>query len=124
MARLCLTGPNGTATLGLYRGLRIKADGTGRRVRAGVGDMDDLCDPRNLPAIINVRLDADVDQRNPLYSRRWGWRVGVSHTVVLYSFAENDTIEIGDPGVGREHWNLYSLEDLWHGEYLTLSDGD
>jgi len=122
MARLCLTGPDGTSMLGLYRGLRIKADAAGRHVRAGVGDIDELRDPRNLPAIIDVRLDADVDRRNPMYSGNWGWQLGVTHTVVLYAFTDDNRIEIGDPGVGREHWDLYSLDDLWHGAYVTLSN--
>jgi len=39
---------------------------------------------------------------------------------IYVGFRENNKIEIGDPAVGREHWDVESLEVLWHGQGIRL----
>ena len=42
------------------------------------------------------------------------------HCVVLYGYAENDRVDIGDPSVGREQWTVRDLEVLWNGSGFCL----
>lgn len=120
MARLCLTSKRGTRLHGMYRGLRIKTRKTHLRAAVRSAELAHLRTNVTLPVILYVKLNRNVDQRDPRYSRDWGWRVGVPHTVVLFGFAENELIEMGDPGVGREFWDTQALKDLWHGLYVAL----
>jgi predicted double-glycine peptidase len=120
MAQLCLTRQGGTPMLGLYRGLKLKTAGTGKHVQAFRGDLATLRAEAG-PVILSVRLDRrpGVD---PRYEQLWGWAPGVSHTVVFFGFRADGKAEIGDPAVGREHWRVQDLEELWHGEGLRLAD--
>ncbi len=77
-----------------------------------------------IPVILYVKLSQQVPEEDPRYSRDWGWRVGVPHTVVLFRFAGNDLIDMGDPGVGREFWDTQALKDLWHGLYVALEKSE
>lgn len=120
MARLCLTRKNGTYLHGLYRGLRIKTRAAGYRVVVRSTELARLRSGVKLPVILNVKLTEAVNRRDPRYSKDWGWRVGVPHTVVLFRFTDGGRVRIGDPGVGHEHWDLQALRDLWHGEYIAL----
>jgi hypothetical protein len=74
-------------------------------------------------ALLLVRLDRGADA-DPRYEAEWGWTPGVNHTVVFYGFGVNDgnpdSVGIGDPAAGREHWNRDALRVLWHGEGLWL----
>jgi hypothetical protein len=124
MARLCLTRKRGTYLHGLYRGLRIKTQGTQYRVVVGSTTIDLLRDDVARPAILNVKLTKAVNQREPRYSKNWGWKVGIPHTVVLFGFKSANLFDMGDPGVGRELWNTQTLRDLWHGEYVYLEKAD
>jgi hypothetical protein len=124
MARLCLTRKNGTYLHGLYRGLRIKTQGTGFRVLVRSTDLARLRSEVDLPVILNVMLTEAVHRRDPRYAKDWGWRVDVPHTVVVFRFTDDGRVRIGDPGVGREHWDLQALRDLWHGEYVCLEKTD
>jgi len=120
MARLSLTGEWGTCLHGLYRGLRIKTKKTPFHVSVRAADVDNLQNKVTLPVILNVRLDKRVAEKDPRYANEWGWQLGVIHTVVLFRFAENGLVEIGDPGTGREFWDIQALQDLWYGEYISL----
>ncbi len=118
MAGLCLSRPTGTFLHGLYRGLTIRSRNTGLKAEVASLSIDEL---RALerPVILTVMLEpgADVD---PRYQSQWGWRPGVGHTVVLFGFNGDGTIDVGDPGVGREKWSEDALRDLWHGEVVGL----
>ncbi|MHC4186912.1 MAG: cysteine peptidase family C39 domain-containing protein, partial [Planctomycetota bacterium] len=120
MAQLCLTSEWGTCLHGLYRGLSIKTEVKPIHVKVRSANLNQLQKNVTLPAILNVRLDKAVAQRDPRYSNDWGWRIGVNHTVVLFGFKSNGLIEVGDPGTGREFWDMQALCDLWHGEYIIL----
>lgn len=120
MAKLSLTRPDGTSLFGLYRALRIKTQDTHYQTILGKATLEQLRTDIPLPAILIVGLDEKTNRDDPLYSERWGWGVGVTHSVVLYQFMDNEKVEIGDPSIGRETWNVKALEDLWHGEYITI----
>lgn len=120
MANLCLTRPGGTYMHGLYRGLKRKTDATPLRVRTFTGGVDDLREQaKDGPVVISVGL-ARWSNADPVYSQRYGWTPGVKHTVVLYRFLANDRVEIGDPSVGRERWNVKDLQTLYRGEGMKL----
>lgn len=123
MVALCLTSRRGTRPLGLYRGLKIKTRNTGWRVEVFKTDMEGLPSILSSPAILPMRLDrgADVD---PRYERKWGWRPGVAHTVIVYGFTDDGAVRVADPTVGREEWDVESLKILWHGEGLRLVKRD
>jgi hypothetical protein len=69
MAELCRSGHFGTSLHGIYRGLRLKTDGTGRKVISGVGKFEDLGETIRPPAILNVYLDRATAKREPRYVR-------------------------------------------------------
>lgn len=116
MIDLCLTNQEGTYSLGLFRGLHLKAQP--HRVGVFVGDVDQLRELPNRPVIISVglSLDAASDPKiSALYNDKYGWTPGQFHTVVLYGFTQDDRVKIGDPSVGREFWDLRDLEILFAG---------
>ncbi|MHC4251329.1 MAG: cysteine peptidase family C39 domain-containing protein [Planctomycetota bacterium] len=124
MADLCLTSEDGTVLYGLCRGLRIKTRGTPLCMRLTSGDADDLRAAR-LPALVHVTLTREMDERDPRYARDWGWIVGVTHTVIVFGFVEEngiDLVEVGDPAIGRERWEARSLADLHAHRFITLAE--
>lgn len=120
MARLCLTSERGTLLHGMYRGLRIKTKDTQYHVVVHSTDLQSLRNDVELPVILYVKLTSKVNKQDPRYSEKWGWFVGINHTIVLFGFTEDGRVDIGDPGMGREYWDIKSLEDLWHGQYACL----
>jgi hypothetical protein len=119
MARLCLTTDRGTPDLGVYRGLKLKTAGTSWDVAYFRGDVRTLRGSTGA-ALLTVRLDPGPGV-DPRYEQLWGWTPGVSHTVVFFGFTpDGDKVEMGDPGVGREHWSAKDLHVLWRGEGLRL----
>jgi Peptidase C39 family len=114
MARLCLTSSDGTSAAGVS----IKSAPHGLTPRPFHGSIDDL---RNVgdPVLITVELRRG-ENADPRYQKLWGWIPGVSHSVVLFRFLPNDRIEIGDPDVGLETWNIDALRVLWHGDGIRL----
>ncbi|MBI9018808.1 MAG: hypothetical protein JEZ07_16270 [Phycisphaerae bacterium] len=116
---LCLTTTDGTFIHGLYRGLKIKTKNTNLKVKAGICTLDELKTKIPLPAIIPVRLTESVNDREPRYANQWHWQLNVTHTIVVYSF-QNNKVQIADPAVGKEQWDIKSLQDLWHGTYITI----
>ena len=118
MATLCLTNNNGTSVRGLYRGLKLKTDGTPWRVEVFKGDIDAL---RALtqPLILTVQLNPGPGV-DPRFQRDWGWGPGVLHSVVLMRCLKDGRFDVCDPSVGREVWDRRALETLWHGEGVGL----
>ena len=120
MAQLCLTSEKGTYLHGLYRGLKIKTKNLPIQIQTGSADIDFLRKKNDLPLIISVKLTEQMSEWDPRYARDLGWIVGVDHTVVIFGFASKNRIDIGDPGAGREVWDLQALQDLWQGQYICL----
>jgi hypothetical protein len=120
MADLCLTTAQGTTFHGLFRALRIKTKGTPFRPTARRVALADLQAGGNLPAIVNVALTGEVAERDERYARDWGWKIGVSHAVVVLAFPGDGRVLMADPSVGREHWNIVGLRDLMGGDGIVL----
>jgi hypothetical protein len=119
MVGLCLTR-NGTPRLGLYRGLKLKANGMPWRVDVFSGDVAEL--RRRVadgPVILFVGLRRG-QRADPRYARDWGWTPGLRHAVVLFGFEKGGFIDIGDPTMGREKWHAEALDVLWDGQAVQL----
>lgn len=120
MAQLCFSSEYGTTKFGLYRGLKIKTEGTEWEPRPLPMNMDALLTGGLCPAIISVRINVG-QQVDPRYQRDWGWEPGVSHTVVLLGFSEDGKVDIADPSVGKEQWEVQGIRDLWKGQGFYLA---
>lgn len=119
MARLCLTRNDGTSMLGLYRGLKLKTRGTSWRPVPFAGmSLQELVLTMHGPVLLSVELEAGT--KNSEHFQRWGWDVGMRHSVVIFRFLPGNLVEIGDPETGREIWTLDELQILWHGEAIRL----
>jgi hypothetical protein len=123
MATLCLTTKDGTSNLGMYRGLVLKTQGTGWRVKELVpGTFDALrAASEKRPVLMNVGLPYELpDDLDPRYARDWGWRPGTRHTATAIQPLPNGYLFVADPAVGRERWSPDALRVLWHGEAVRL----
>lgn len=123
LATLCLTRNTGTPLLGVYRGLRHKTAGTPWRVRvlshASVEQLRAAC--AQGPVLISVGLDRWQRGYDRRYVTDWGWTPGKRHAVVVFGFLPNGKLDMGDPSVGREQWNVEALSVLWNGEGIQLT---
>jgi len=119
MAGLCLTNVNGTSIRGLYRGLKLKTDGTPLEVEVFAGDLDALA-KRKEPVILTVQLQPGPGV-DPRFQRDWGWAPNVPHSVVMLRSLGKGRFEMADPSVGREIWDRKALETLWHGQGIGLT---
>lgn len=120
MAALCLTR-RGTTWQGLYRGLKLKTQGTPWDVEVFQCDADDLARHSGAPLLISVGLDRN-SLRDTDYTRELGWIRGVSHSVVLERFTSGGIAVIADPSqeMTREHWDADMLRTLWRGYAFRL----
>ena len=118
MANLCRTTTRGTVPAGVFRGLKLQTADTDLRVRVEKLTLDEL---RNttFPALISVGLPR-VHDLDPRYESKWGWTPGVLHSVVLFGFPDETSVDIGDPSVGRERWDVTGIQDLWTGQVIRL----
>jgi predicted double-glycine peptidase len=125
MAELSFTRANGTAMLGTYRALRLKTEGTGKRVEVLSGaTVEELRQATQRgPVLISVGLPRlSLQPVDPRYERDWGWTPGLRHTVVVFGFLSDGRLDVGDPAAGRERWKAETLDILWNGEGLRLVD--
>ncbi len=125
MARLCLTRERlGTPTLGLYRGLALKAGSHRLRPRLlhlrGAADFSRL----DGPAVVRVGLRRGAPPEVAKRMQGYGWTPGVFHAVVvLTGDPEGRWIEVADPSYGREKWPItdpLELSYIWDGRALIL----
>lgn len=123
MAKLCLTRHEGTYWQGLYRGLKLKTQGTPWDVEVFASqDLERLREKTEYgPVILTVGLTRN-STFDPVYQKEWGWVPGVSHSVVLFRFFGDQQVRIGDPSVeeGQENWTCKDLGVLWQGYGLRL----
>ncbi len=126
MAELCLT-TKGTLWQGLYRGLKLQTAETAWDVEVFVGDIDQLRElVKQGPLILTVGLPSNA--ADEIYTSRYGWTPGESHSVVLFGFGEelgteaDQRANMGDPSVegGREQWSVEDLRVLYRGRGLRL----
>ena len=122
MARLCLTSPRGTSMWGVYRGLRLKTEGTPWRVeplgRLGGATLADLRSAGS-PVLLSAGI-LPGERADPAYTAVYGWSVGLLHTVVCFGFDDRGRALIADPTTGRERWTADDLRTLWHGQAYRL----
>jgi predicted double-glycine peptidase len=120
MAELCLTR-RGTSWLGLYRGLKLKTEGTPWKVEIVRCTAADLRRYAGEPMILEVGLEAD-DHVDPAYRTEFGWVPGMKHSVILRGFTEQGDARVVDPtpNIGRERWDAETLQLLWRGHGIRL----
>ncbi len=120
MAELCLTR-DGTTWQGLYRGLKLKTQGTPWDVRVVQGDARQLLREATRPMILSVGLAPDVEV-DGAYEREYGWRPGLRHSVILMGSSYRDRVEIVDPHpeIGHEYWTVDDLSLFYRGPALQL----
>ncbi len=125
MSWFCLTNPQGTSLLGLYRGLSKATASQGLHPAIHFLSLDELQQrPDLLPAVVSVQLNREADAREPRYRERWGWILGVRHSVTFLRFDGPEHVWVGDPGVGLERWRLTHTRDLWVGDVMSLVSHD
>ena len=111
MTDLCLTHTDGTTMLGLYRGLKLKTDGTPWKVAVFTAPAADL---RNqpLPAIVTIHAT--------------GVPIGIlgsgnRHAVVVFRFFDATHLQVGEPFTGgRQWWTVKQFEQVYDGSGIWL----
>ena len=112
MRRLCLTRDAGTPELGLYRGLKLKTDGTGWAVRIMNCSVEDLVEKNAGPLLALV----DVEGTSTVGSRRWDIRRYLrraNHSIIVYRYAGDGYFAIGEPVAGRTRIDREDLAKRW-----------
>ncbi|MFG0254123.1 MAG: peptidase C39 [Rhodopirellula sp. JB053] len=123
MIPLCLTDKSGTPTLGLYRGVKLKAEENGLRVNVIDDTLDELMASNDWPVLLAVGLPYGVEDRR--YAEQWGWIPGMGHSVVaLEKMSDGGGILIADPSIGLERWSRADMDVLWRGVGMRLEGGD
>lgn len=122
MAELCLTR-HGTNWLGLYRGLKLKTQGTRWDVEVVRCSADELSRWSDRPLIIEAGLDSQ-ERVDPAFRHEFGWVPGAKHSVILCGLSPQGGATIIDPSphIGREEWDAATLERLWRGYGMRLVD--
>jgi len=119
MAELCLTR-HGTSWLGLYRGLKLKTQGTKwdvQMVRCSANEVGQFLDR---PLIADVGLE-ESQRMDSAFREELGWLPGARHTVILSGIARRHVSVIDPaPHIGREEWDGRTLQLLWRGYGLRL----
>jgi hypothetical protein len=118
MAELCLTNLDGTSPRGVYRGLKIKTEGTAWAVKVFHGDLATLQALKE-PVLLTMEL-VPKPGIDPRYQEQWGWAPGVAHSVVVLRSRPDDRFDMGDPSRGYEVWDHRAIETLWKGDGLML----
>ncbi len=119
MMRLCLTRSSGTPSLGMYRGLKLKTQGTEWRVQIVRGTARQLLDQLNSPVLLRMRLP-----REPSWvGRLLGW-TGLlpdpGHAVVLFEATDDGRLWVADPSTGKHRWRAEDFLPRWRGEGVRL----
>jgi len=121
MARLCLTGPHGTNWAGLFRGLKLKTQGTHLDVVVLSGDARTLLENLPGPSILSVGLPFNTPS-DSYYRTNWVWNPGEEHSVILLGFTDEQRLQIVDPDprIVYETWSERDLSVLWRGQGMAL----
>lgn len=136
MVRLCLTGRIGTNMLGIYRGLKMKTDGTPFDVEPVCCSFAQLQDSQICPMLLPVKLQSLTPitygpprrRVHPMFTASGKPALlenllKKDHCIVLYGFTGEGDAIIGDPSnrtYGRVHWKKEQLEKSWRGEGFRL----
>lgn len=118
LATLCLTR-SGTHWLGVFRGLKIKTDGTEWDVIVEEVTPKQLTHSENPPGVLALTFKPEAAE----HSVESGFVTEVGHTVVcLGTSTKSRTLEVFDPSpdYGFESWNDRILADVQTGILLRL----
>jgi hypothetical protein len=121
MAELCLTR-EGTTWQGLYRGLKLKTNGTEWDVEILQCDSEDLLARASQPLLLTVGLPEDTANNVRTAAAEWGWKPGVGHSVVALQRSPLGRLVVADPapGIGREEWTKDDVQYLFRGTAMRL----
>ncbi|TWT33352.1 Peptidase C39 family protein [Blastopirellula retiformator] len=123
MAELCFTR-KGTSWKGVYRGLKLKTTGSGLDVSADKISFDQLAQ-LDRPVLIQVGIQQWESFGNSHgIELEEGWTPGTMHSVICLGVINDDQVLIADPNpaIGIEVWPRESLERLWQGKALYLTE--
>jgi len=109
LSELCLTR-QGTHWLGLYRGLKLKTQGTPWDVVVEKISGDELRDGCHLPGILSLTFGDVVSQARV----EEGFQSNVGHSVVSLGKTASGNLQVFDPSpdYGFETWNNETLQDV------------
>lgn len=112
MAELCRTSVDGTSTLGIYRGLKIKTRGTAYDVAIYRGPAAGLR-ARGAEAwcVFNIGVVGALPY--PLMP-------GPRHSLALLGFYPDGVADIADPFVARQRWKPADLDAEWPGWAICI----
>jgi len=118
MAALCLTR-DGTSWKGLYRGLKLKTEGTRLDVKMQYMSPEELA-VCSQPVLLRVGNSNWLGNKRP-NGVQDGWQPGELHSVVCLGRTQGYYI-IADPNpeIGIEYWTRQELEMLWDGHSATI----
>lgn len=120
MSPLCLTGLDGTSSLGVFRGVYNAADSAGYRPRAVCGSFDEFVQRSQFPAIVMVRYPGARHGWKSKLLGSIGRREGEGHVIVVFGINDQGQLDVGDPAVGRSTWDIAMLKKLWASEAIYL----
>ena len=120
MIDACLTSRAGTVPLGLYRGIALKADQSGRRAGIASREPSEWNRLGQLPNVALVQFDSPAGNRSP--SRLLGPH-GEGHAVTVIGRADDGRWIIGDPAVGQIYWNDEEFRSYFTGDAIYLKSG-
>ena len=123
LARLCLTR-RGTHWLGVYRGLKLKTEGTSWDVVAEEVSAQDLFSGKLGPGILALSFHAPESGRP--CDPEWGFESDVGHSVLILKAHYPAALEVFDPApdYGFETWNEDVLSSVRNGILLRLVPRD
>lgn len=109
LSRLCLTR-QGTHWLGLYRGLKLKTQGTPWDVVVEKISGDELRDGMHSPGILSLTFGDVVSQARI----EEGFQSDVGHSVISLGKTASGNLQVFDPSpdYGFECWNRDTLQDV------------
>ncbi len=109
LSKLCLTR-QGTHWLGLYRGLKLKTEGTPWDVVVEKISGDELREGSHSPGILSLTFGDVVSQAQS----EEGFQSSVGHSVVSLGRTASGNLQVFDPSpdYGFETWNQETLQDI------------
>ncbi len=117
MIQFCLTSRQGTEPLGLYRGLKLVSERSGRGIQVGSRDPNQWIAKHQLPNVALIRF-SDSNDSGPI--RRLLGPRGEGHAVVVLGFEDGQWI-LGDPAVGRVSWSDADFRRRFTGDMIFLA---
>ncbi len=109
MTALCLTRPDGTPELGLYRGLKIKTRGTPWDIQIVCLDEGDVSRCEFQPTLALIQPpQVSGSPLSPFH--RFG---GPSHAVMLHGLSDDGLLVMADPVAGIAKWPPKDLDLGW-----------